>query len=136
MIWLILAIVCFFVAYKLVSSSKEIVESVKDTGGMRIKYSKLLAHILDGHKDAKVFVETRTYLRAGVSNYGGTTIFHIQQCPNNRVMIEYEVKNNPAISDFSLKFSFDDSMNQDQMMEQICLGVKQKMENIMHNGLQ
>ena len=71
--------------------------------------------------------ETRTYIRAGVSNYGGSTIFHIQQCPNNTVMIDYDVSNNPVIPNFSLRFTFPDTMDQDEMMEQIGLGIQRKM---------
>lgn len=54
-------------------------------------------------------------------------MFHIQQCPNNTVMIDYDVSNNPVVPDFSLRFTFPDTMNQDEMMEQIGLGVQRKM---------
>lgn len=75
-------------------------------------------------------METRTYIRAGVSNYGGSTIFHIQQCPNNTVMIDYDVSKNPAIPDFSLRFLFPDTMDQDKMMQEIGLAVQRKMMGI------
>ncbi len=80
-----------------------------------------------GHKDCKIIGETRTYIRAGVSNYGGTTMFHIQQCPNNTVMIDYDVSNNPVIPDFSLRFTFPDNMDQNEMIEQISMGIQNKM---------
>lgn len=94
---------------------------------MRMKYTELLEYILAGHRESRVFVETRTYIRAGVSNYGGTTLFHIQQCPGNKVMIDFEVKNNPAVKAFTLRFVFDDSMNQSDMYQQINLGIQRKM---------
>ena len=78
MIWAIVIAVVVFLAFKLGSTSGQVVGSVNSSGGMRIKYAKLLENILGGHKDCKIFVETRTYIRAGVSNYGGTTLFHIQ----------------------------------------------------------
>lgn len=126
--WIVILIIigAIFI-FKFGKHTGETVGRVSSDGGMRLKYSKLLNHILQGHKDCKVLLETRTYIRAGVSNYGGTTMFHIQQCPNNTVMIDYDVFNNPVVSDFSLRFTFPDTMNQDEMMEQIGLGVQRKM---------
>lgn len=126
--WIVILIIigAIFI-FKFGKRTDETVGRVSSDGGMRLKYSKLLNHILQGHKDCKVLLETRTYIRAGVSNYGGTTMFHIQQCPNNTVMIDYDVSNNPVVPDFSLRFTFPDTMNQDEMMEQIGLGVQRKM---------
>lgn len=126
--WIILfIIISIVVIYRFGKCTGETVGRVASDGGMRLKYSKLLNNILHAHKDCKIMTETRTYIRAGVSNYGGSTIFHIQQCPNNIVMIDYEVSNNPVVPDFSLRFTFPDTMNQDKMMEQIGLGVHRKM---------
>lgn len=126
--WIVILIIigAIFI-FKFGKRTGETVGRVSSDGGMRLKYSKLLNYILQGHKDCKVLLETRTYIRAGVSNYGGTTMFHIQQCPNNTVMIDYDVSNNPVVPDFSLRFTFPDTMNQDEMMEQIGLGVQRKM---------
>lgn len=126
--WIVILIIigAIFI-FKFGKHTGETVGRVSSDGGMRLKYSKLLNHILQGHKDCKVLLETRTYIRTGVSNYGGTTMFHIQQCPNNTVMIDYDVANNPVVPDFSLRFTFPDTMNQDEMMEQIGLGVQRKM---------
>lgn len=123
----ILIIIGGFLIYKFGKNTGEAVGSVRADGGMRLKYSKLLNHILEGHNDCKIITETRTYIRAGVSNYGGTTMFHIQQCPNHTVMIDYDVSNNPVLGKFSLRFTFPDDMDQDLMMEQIGLGVQKKM---------
>lgn len=129
--WVIILIVIGgFLIYKFGKNSGEAIVSARTDGGMRKKYSKLLNHILEGHKDAKIVTETRTYIRAGVSNYGGTTMFHIQQCPNNTVMIDYDVSNNPVVGKFSLRFTFPDNMDQDEMMVEIGLGVQRKMIEI------
>ena len=126
----ILVIVGGILIYKFGKNSGEAIGGVRSDGGMRLKYAKLLNHILEGHKDCKIIAETRTYIRAGVANYGGTTMFHIQQCPNNTVMIDYEVSNNPVFGKFSLRFTFPDNMDQDEMMEQIGLGIQRKMMGI------
>ena len=126
--WIFLLVVIgVFLIYKLGKNTGEVVRGVQVDGGMRLKYSKLLNHILEGHKDCKIIVETRTYIRVGVSNYGGTTMFHIQQCPNNIVMIDYDVSDNPVWGRFSLRFNFPDDMDQDTMMEQIGIGIQRKM---------
>lgn len=130
MLWVILIIIGIAIVYNIGKKTGETVSGVSSDGGMRLKYSKLLNHILQGHKDCKVLAETTTYIRAGVSNYGGSTIFHIQQCPNNTVMIDYDVSKNPAIPDFSLRFTFPDTMDQDEMMQQIGLGIQRKMLGI------
>ena len=130
MIWIIIIAAVVFIAFKIGNKSGEMVSSSTNAGGMRIKYAKLLECILSGHQDSKIVVETRTYIRAGVSNYGGTTMFHIQQSTGNTVLIDYEVSHNPAVPSFTLHFSFPDNMDQDEMYDRICIGVKNKMEQL------
>ena len=126
--WVVLIVLLVVIlVYKFGKRSGETIGRVQTDGGMRLKYSVLINHILKGHKDCKIMAETRTYIRVGVSNYGGSTIFNIQQCPNNIVMIDYDVANNPVIPNFSLRFTFPDDMDQDKMMEEIGLGVQRKM---------
>lgn len=127
MIWVIVIAVVVFIAFKLGSTSGQVVDSVNSSGGMRVKYAKLLKNILDGHKDSKIFVETRTYIRAGVSNYGGTTLFHIQQSAGNKVIIQYEVKNNPVVPSYQLEWTFPDDMDQDEMMAVMAMDMQKKM---------
>ena len=133
MIWVIIVAVIVFIAFKIGSTSGQVVGSVNNSGGMRVKYARLLENILSGHKDSKVFVETRTYLRAGVSNYGGTTLFHIQQSTGNKVIILYEVKDNPAVPAFQLEWVFPDDMDQDEMMVVISNDIQKKMVSYFGN---
>lgn len=129
MIWIliIIAIVGIIVAFMLGSTSGQVVGSVQSHGGMRVKYAKLIEHILTGHKDAEIFGETRTYLRAGVSNYGGTTLWHIQQSTNNVVIIQYEVKDNPVCPSFELEWKFPDTMDQNEMMMVMDIDIQKKL---------
>lgn len=115
------------IIYKFGKHTGEVVSQVNSYGGMRQKYSVLLHYILEGHRDSKIVTETRTYIKAGVSNIGGTTMFHIQQCPNNIVMIDYEISNNPIVRNFTLRFKFSDMMDQNEMIEQIELGIDRKV---------
>jgi len=127
MIWVIIILAVVFIAFKLGSTSGQVVGSVSSGGGMRGKYARLLENILGGHKDSKIFVETRTYIRAGVSNYGGTTLFHIQQSTGNKVLIQYEVKDNPVVPSYQLEWTFPDDMDQDEMMVVMAMDIKKKM---------
>lgn len=127
MIWAIIIVVVVFIAFKLGSTSGQVVGSVNSNGGMRVKYAKLLENILGGHKDSEIFVETRTYIRAGVSNYGGTTLFHIQQSTGNKVIIQYEVKDNPVVPSYQLEWIFPDDMDQDEMMAVMAMDMQKKM---------
>lgn len=133
MIWIIIVAIIVFIAFKIGSTSGQVVGSVNNSGGMRVKYARLLENILGGHKDSKVFVETRTYLRAGVSNYGGTTLFHIQQSTGNKVIIQYEVKDNPAVPAFQLEWVFPDDMDQNEMMVVISNDIQKKMVSYFGN---
>ena len=132
MIWVIVIAIVVFIAFKLGSTSGKIVGSVNSSGGMRVKYAKLLEIILAGHQDSKIFVETRTYIRAGVMNYGGTTLFHIQQTTGNKVIIQYEVKDNPAVPSYQLKWTFPDDMDQYEMMTVMTMDMQRKMMQINH----
>lgn len=127
MIWVIVIVAIIFIAFKLGSTSGLVVGNVNSSGGMRVKYAKLLENILGGHKDSQIFVETRTYIRAGVSNYGGTTLFHIQQSTGNQVIIQYEIKNNPVVPAFQLEWVFPDNMDQDEMMAVMAIDMQKKM---------
>lgn len=129
MIWVIIIVIAVVVviAFKLGSTSGQVIGSVNSSGGMRVKYAKLLNNILSGHKDSKIFAETRTYIKAGVSNYGGTTLFHIQQSTGNKVIIQYEVKNNPVVPSFQLTWTFPDDMDQDEMRNVIVLDIQRKI---------
>ena len=124
---LILAIVMIIAAFYFGSATGEVVENVSSNGGMRVRYSKLLENILGGHKDCQIFGETRTYIRVGVSNYGGTTLYHIQQTTGHQVIINYEVKNNPVVPSFQLQWVFSDSMDQDAMMTVMSVDIQKKM---------
>ncbi|WP_031533290.1 MULTISPECIES: hypothetical protein [unclassified Bacteroides] len=131
MFWLITIAIIIIVAYKLGATSGQVIERVNNSGGMRVKYAKLIDAFLGGHDDCQIFVETRTYIRFGVSNYGGTTLFHIQQSTDNKVIIQYEVKNNPICAPFQLQWFFPDDMNQDEMVVVMLDDMEKKMKQIM-----
>lgn len=127
MIWVIIVAVIVFIAFKIGSTSGQVVGSVNNSGGMRVKYARLLENILGGHQDCKIFAATRTYIRVGVANYAGTTLYHIQQSTENKVIIHYEVKDNPVVPSIQLEWVFPDDMDQDEMMIIMGTDVQKKM---------
>lgn len=130
MIWIIIIAAVVFIAFKLGSTSGQIVEHVNRSGGMRVKYARLLEPVLTGHKDARIFVETRTYIRAGVMNYAGTTLWHIQQDLGNRVIIQYEIKDNPIYPSYQLEWTFPDDMDQDEMLAVMAVDMERKLKQV------
>lgn len=125
MIWFILIAVGLFLAFKFGSTSGQTVERVQSEGGMSVKYAKLVEHILGDHSGSQVFTESRTYLKAGVSNYAGSTFFHLQQS-GDMLLVEYEVKDNPVYPYINMKWSFPDSMDQNEMMIKMCTDIQKK----------
>ena len=65
MIWGIVIAIVVFIAFKLGSTSGQVVGCVQSSGGMRVKYAKLLDIILGGHKDSQIFVETGLIFEQG-----------------------------------------------------------------------
>lgn len=129
LIWVFIIAIVVFIAYKIGSTSGRMFERVESGGGMRVKYATLLEYILRGHSQSQIFGETRTYIRAGVSNYGGTTLFHIQQSTNNTVIIQYEVKDNPTVASYQLEWVFPDTMDQEKMIEKINNDIKKNIDS-------
>ena len=116
MLWAIIVAVVVYFIYKFVNESNDVVAKTEKEGGMRKKYHVLLDFILTGHSDAKIVQETRTFISAGVSNYGGSTMFYIQQSSGGKCIIRYEIKNNPIISNYQLQWIFPDDMDQTLML--------------------
>lgn len=129
-ILILLAGVCFFIARYLHHKANETTDKVQQYGGMKAKYKVLLDNILSQRKDAKIFVCTKTYIKVGVSSYGGNTFFHIQQCPGNQVIIDYEISNNPIFPDYTIRKIFQDNMDQQQMLEELCLEIAKHIKSI------
>ena len=53
MIWIIIVAIIVFIAFKIGSTSGQVVGSVNNSGGMRVKYARLLENILVVIKTAK-----------------------------------------------------------------------------------
>ena len=115
-------IICRFI-YSLSKQSSQ----VKKEGGMRIKYNKIVDHVLGSHNDAKIFQESSNDIVVGVSNYAGSTIFRLTQTFGT-VTIEYEVQNQ-IFGKQNLEWQFDENMSQTLMLERMERDCSRMIEN-------
>ena len=70
------------------------------------KYFAVVEKMLSGHPQSEIFIIKPNYLALGVKNYGGETIFTLTETPLNTVKITFEIKNNPPVPNFILRFEF------------------------------
>jgi len=123
----IVAIIAIVIIFKTKSKSDEVVEHVAAHGGMREKYSILVNRLLSSHPNMSVITETRTFMDIGMNNPDGSSHFYFQQVSKNEVMIQYELKGDPAMPDFKIDWTFNDSYNQEIMLLQIGTDLQRKM---------
>ena len=123
----IVAIIAIVIIVKTKSKSDEVVEYVAAHGGMREKYNILVERLLSSHPNMAIIAETRTFMDIGMNNPDGSSHFYFQQVSKNAVMIQYELKGDPAMPDFKIDWTFNDSYNQEIMLLQIGTDLQRKM---------
>ena len=123
----IVAIIAIVIIIKTKSKSEEVVEHVAAHGGMREKYSVLVARLLSSHPNMAVISETRTFMNIGMDNHDGSSHFYFQQVSKNAVMIQYELKGDPTMPDFKIDWTFNDSFDQDSMLLKMFTDLQRKM---------
>ena len=94
---------------------------------MREKYNVLVERLLSSHPNMAIIAETRTFMDIGMNNPDGSSHFYFQQVSKNAVMIQYELKGDPAMPDFKIDWTFNDSYNQEIMLLQIGTDLQRKM---------
>ena len=123
----IVAIVAIVIICKTKSKSDEIISHVASHGSMRDKYKVLVDHLLSSHPNITVITETRTFMDIGMNNPDGSSHFYFQQVSKNGIMIQYELKGDPTMSDFKIDWTFDDSFDQEIMLLKIGSDLHRKM---------
>lgn len=124
---LIVAVIAIVIIIKTKSKSDEVVDHVAAHGGMREKYSVLVARLLSSHPNMAVISETRTFMNIGMDNHDGSSHFYFQQVSKNAVMIQYELKGDPTMLDFKIDWTFNDSFDQDSMLLKMFTDLQRKM---------
>ena len=117
MIWIILIAIIVFIAIKFSGDASKQANEVRSQGGMKVKYKVLVEYFMNSHRENKLIKETNTYLCIGHSNYGGSSVFHLQQT-FGEITIQFEF-NNPMMGKQKLEWSFNENMNQFDMINRI-----------------
>lgn len=124
-------IVVVIVIIKFAKNSVEETSKVVKEGGMRIKYKTLIDNFIDPSSGMKVIEETNKYVCVGMRNSSGSIVFHFQHT-FNQIDVTFEMKN-IFIGNHKLDWSFPETMDQDEMIEQIETRTRQYMDNVNSN---
>lgn len=106
----------------MIKQSKE----MKNQGGVRKKYSKIVDWALSSHPDSKIFQQDNTLVVVGVTGIAGSQIFFILKT-FEAVNIQMKVKDNPLWGNIEMEWTFPENMDQDQIISKIELDVKLKL---------
>ena len=122
LIGIIVAFIIVKFVIDLIKQSKE----MKNQGGVRTKYAKIVDYVLSSHPDSKIFQQDSTLVVVGVTGIAGSQIFYIQKT-FDVVNIQMKVKNNPLCGNVEIEWKFPENMDQGQMISKIELDVKLKL---------
>ena len=125
-IFLIL-IVIFIVIHFAKDSYNESEKVVKESG-IRTKYKTLIDNFADPSSGMKILKETNKYICVGMTNSSGSISFHFQHT-FRQIDVTFEM-NNMFVGNHKLEWSFPESMNQQEMIEQIETRIRQYMDNV------
>lgn len=115
--WIIILALVAFVIFKFAVDVNKQAGAVIKQGGMRKKYSILIDYLLNANQGTRIFTETSTFITLGITGLGGSTIFNIQQTFGT-VSIEWKAENH-AFGKHSLKWNFNEFLDQKKMIEKI-----------------
>lgn len=127
--WWIIIVVIVIMVIKFANDSNKQANAVAKQGGMRVKYRKLINHLLNGDANCKIIQETKAFISVGVSGISGSTVFFIQQTFGT-VTIQYKVKSK-VFGNHQLEWRFDEFADQDKMIEKILNDVNAYNNNMM-----
>jgi len=103
-------------------------EKVVKEGGIRIKYKTLIDNFADPTSGMKIVKETNKYICVGMTNSSGSIFFHFQHT-FSQIDVTFEMKN-MFIGNHKLEWSFPETMDQQEMIDQIETRTKQYMDNV------
>jgi hypothetical protein len=129
--WWIIIVVIAFIAIKIFIEGNKLSDSVVKQGGMKIKYRTLINYLLKEDPNAKIIQESSVFISIGVSGISGKTVFNIQQTDRN-VIVEWKVKNQ-IFGNHQLKWTFDEFLDQNIMINKIKNDLMVYQNNVMQN---
>lgn len=130
--WTFIIIVIVLIVGKFLYDRNQQSVQIGRQGGMSNKYRTLIAHLMGGHSNTKIFQETSDSLSLGVSNAGGSTIFRLLQT-FGKVTVSWEMSS-PLFGKHKLEWSFPEFMDQNEMFERIGNDMVKYQENAMQTS--
>ena len=124
-------IIVAFILIKFLYDTFQQSNKIKSEGGIRIKYSKLVDHLLSADSRSRIFQETNTFLSVGITGAAGSQIYYITPAYGN-VSIRMEIKNNPLLGNQKLEWTFPENMNQEDMIFKMNKDISEQMENLLN----
>ncbi|MCQ2296316.1 MAG: hypothetical protein MJZ45_02820 [Bacteroidales bacterium] len=101
---------------------------VKNEGGIRTKYSKLINNFIDPDSGMRIVEETDTYICIAMSNTSGQIAFHFQHTFGS---INVTMKmNNIFLGKHKLEWDFPENMSQEAMITKIETETRQYMDSV------
>lgn len=113
----ILTLIGAYVLYILVRFFIDLIRQkrkVQKEGGMRVKYAKLVAWIMQEYPGARIIQEESTFLNVGALGMAGRTVFWLTQTWGN-ITIQYN-STNTLMGKTKLEWEFPEDMPQEQMI--------------------
>lgn len=101
---------------------------VKREGGMAVKYAVVVNWILTEYPGAKIYENRGTYLTVGTQSMSSTSVFWMTQTWGT-VTIKYQYSSG-GFGNFDLEWTFDEKMDQRQMLAQMDYQIKLRMMHI------
>lgn len=130
--WTFIALVIVAIFAKFLYDKNKQSVQIGRQGGMSNKYKTIVAHLMGGHSNSKIFQETSDSLTLGVSSAGGTTVFRLIQT-FGKVAVIWEL-NSPLFGKHKLEWEFPEFMDQDKMFERINDELGQYQTNAINNS--
>lgn len=101
---------------------------VAKEGGMMNKYNILIANLLSGRKDTKIYKITSDSVQLGVISMGSATMYFITQTFGN-VTVEWKI-DNIIFGQHKLEWTFPEYLDQGKMISRIINDVSKYQNNI------
>lgn len=120
-------VVLFFVGKFFYDKNEQSVKVAKE-GGMMNKYDLLIATLLGGHQNTKVYKLTGDSVELGVVSYGGSTMYFITQT-FGKVTVQWKI-DSPIYGQHKLEWDFPEYLDQEKMLARITNDVGKYQSNI------
>lgn len=122
--WILIVFIIGLFLIKFFTDTSMEKNKVRQSGGIRKKYSRLIELLLQGDSRTEIFDEDELSIKLGLNVLGASSIFTITQNYGS-LLVENDCKSN-VYGNYKLKWHFKEEANQEKMYEKICLDIRNK----------